>query len=152
MLDMNLDWENIKNGKIWFNSHESDRRDIVLVDVKNRYSKTCVKRPLKKKTKQKILMAHCSLWRSKVLQNAPYAILQCFWPALSDNWSWNPIIAFIEWPFYTSFTEYSLVTAANLHYEHLGSCGQIICKQRYVGFGTFLESYPQTIYYVTSIM
>ena len=28
-------------------------------------------------------------WRSKVLHNA-WSILQYFWPALSDDWYWNP--------------------------------------------------------------
>ena len=33
-----------------------------------------------------------------------WSILQYFWPALSDNWSWKPIYVFLEWPFYTGFT------------------------------------------------
>ena len=36
-------------------------------------------------------------WRSKVLQNAPRgSILQYFWPALRDNWSWKPIFGLFE--------------------------------------------------------
>ena len=39
--------------------------------------------------------AECSLWN----------ILQYFWPALSNNWSWNPNIGlFFEWPLKTGFT------------------------------------------------
>ena len=36
-----------------------------------------------------------ALWMSKVLQNAPRgSILQYFWPALSNNRSWKPVLAF----------------------------------------------------------
>ena len=41
------------------------------------------------------IFSECSLW----------SILQYFWPALSENWSWKPIFClFWEWPFYTGFT------------------------------------------------
>ena len=32
------------------------------------------------------------------------SILQYFWPALSDNNSWKPILGLLEWLFYTGFT------------------------------------------------
>ena len=42
-------------------------------------------------------IAECSLWN----------ILQYFWPALSDNWSWKPIFGVLfEWPLQTGFTIY----------------------------------------------
>ena len=52
------------------------------------YSKTCVKRPLKKKAKTKILMTNGSLMKvESIAKCSPWSILQYFWPALSDNWS-----------------------------------------------------------------
>ena len=75
-------------------------------------SKTCLKRPLKI-DKTKILMRKGSLMQIKSIaecspleQNAPpQSILQYFWPALSDNWSWKLIFGLLfEWPLKTGFT------------------------------------------------
>ena len=44
--------------------------------------------------KTKIVMANGSLMKVKSIKNAP--ILQYFWPALSDNWFWKPIYAFLR--------------------------------------------------------
>ena len=50
-----------------------------------------------KSHKTKILMANGSLM--KVESNAecsPWSILQYFWPALRDNWSWKPMFGLFE--------------------------------------------------------
>ena len=46
--------------------------------------------------KTNLLKQMVAKWRSKVMQNAllSWSILQYFWPALSDNRSWNPILVF----------------------------------------------------------
>ena len=31
-----------------------------------------------------------------IAECSPWSILQYFWPALSDNWSWKPIFIFFE--------------------------------------------------------
>ena len=55
------------------------------------YSKTCIKRPLKK-DKSKILMTNGSLMKvQSIAECSPWSILQYFWPALSDNWFSKPI-------------------------------------------------------------
>ena len=66
------------------------------------YSKTCVKRPLNK--------AFCK-----------GSILQYFWPALRYNWSWKPNIRSIwEWPFYTGFTVFILISGPCLIPKDVG--------------------------------
>ena len=57
------------------------------------YSKTCLKRPLKKKkTKNRISTWVIAKYRSKVLQNAPRgSILQNFQPAFSYHLSLRPL-------------------------------------------------------------
>ena len=43
----------------------------------------------------KILMAYASLMTVKsIAECSPWSILQYFWPALMDNWSWKPILVF----------------------------------------------------------
>ena len=42
--------------------------------------------------KTKILMANGSLMKAEsIAECSPWSILQYFWPALRDNWSWKPI-------------------------------------------------------------
>ena len=61
------------------------------------YSKTCLKRPRKKKDKTQILMTNGSLMQVKsIAECSPWSILQYFWPALSDSWSLNPIFGLFE--------------------------------------------------------
>ena len=49
----------------------------------------------------------------KVKSNAEYStwrILQYFWPALSDNWSWKSIFGILfEWLLKTGFTVFNLI-------------------------------------------
>ena len=66
------------------------------------YSKTCLKRPLKKKTKnvfQDQLLLNAGQKYCRMLQGS---ILQYFPPSLSYRLSLRPL--FCEWPFYTGFT------------------------------------------------
>ena len=59
----------------------------------------------------KILMQMVAWWRLKILQNAPWSILQYFWPALSDNYSWKPIRSFV-----TFLHASSLLLYLQIHY------------------------------------
>ena len=45
-----------------------------------------------KKYKTKVLMENGSLMKvESIAEFSPWSILQYFWPALSDIWSWKPI-------------------------------------------------------------
>ena len=51
----------------------------------SKYSKTCLKRPLKNR-QTKILMTNGSLMKvESIAECSPWSILQYFWPALSDD-------------------------------------------------------------------
>ena len=66
-------------------------------------SKTCVKRPLKI-DETNILMTHGSLMKvQSIAECSPWSILQYFWPALYDNWSWKPIFGIFESDSFTRF-------------------------------------------------
>ena len=81
-----------------------------IKDIWNsKYSNTCVKRP-PKIDKTKILMTIGSLMKVKsIAECSKRSILQYFWPALRDNWSWKAIFpSFWEWPFYSGFTVLTL--------------------------------------------
>ena len=42
-------------------------------------------------------MTHGSLMKvESIAECSPWSILQYFWPALSDNWSWKPIYGLFE--------------------------------------------------------
>ena len=71
--------------------------------IKDSY--TCIKQPLKI-DKAKILMTNGILMKvESIAESSKGSILQYFWPALSNNWSWKPIFwSFWEWLFYTGFT------------------------------------------------
>ena len=57
-------------------------------------------------------IAECSTW----------SILQYFWPALSDNWSWKPIFGLVfEWPLKTGFTVTNLKAVKRENIEHIYS-------------------------------
>ena len=65
-----------------------------MLHPSNKYSKTCLKRPLKNR-QNKDLMTNGSFM----------SILQYFWPAFSNNWSLKPKFGFLsEWPLKTGFT------------------------------------------------
>ena len=74
-------------------------------------SKTCLKRPLKNRQKNLILMTNGSLMEVKsIAECSLWSILQYFWPALSDNWSWKPSFGLhFEWPLKTGFTVFNLI-------------------------------------------
>ena len=55
---------------------------------------TCLKQPLKK-DQIKVLMENASLMKvESIAECSPPSFLQYFWPALSDSWSWKPILVF----------------------------------------------------------
>ena len=62
------------------------------------YSKTCVKQLLKnRQVLTKILMTTGSLMKvQSIAECSPWSILQYFWPALRNNWSWKPIFGLLE--------------------------------------------------------
>ena len=60
------------------------------------YSKTCVNGH-SKIDKTKILMTNGSLMKVEIIAEcSPQSILQYFWPAWSDYWSWKPIFGLFE--------------------------------------------------------
>ena len=60
-----------------------------------KYSKICLKK--KKIDEAKILITNGSLMQvESIAECSPWSILQYFWPALSDNWSWKPIFGLFE--------------------------------------------------------
>ena len=47
--------------------------------------------------KTKVLMTNGSLMKvESIAECSHWSILQYFWPALSDNWSWKPIFGLFE--------------------------------------------------------
>ena len=72
----------------------------VLTWLTKSYIKTCVIRPLKL-DKTNILMTTGS---SMKVESIAECILQYFWPAWRDNWSWTNFLTFWEWRLYTGFT------------------------------------------------
>ena len=74
---------------------QSDKESSLDAWRKLRYSTTCLKRPLKNKTK--ILMTNGSLMQVKsIAESSKRSILQYFWPALSDKLSWKPNFGLFE--------------------------------------------------------
>ena len=60
------------------------------------YSKTCVNGHSKIDITN-ILMTNGSLMKvESIAECSPWSILQHFWPALSDNWSWKPIFGLLR--------------------------------------------------------
>ena len=58
------------------------------------YSQTCLKRPLKI-DETKVLMENGSLMKvTSIAECSHWSILQYFWPALSDNRYWKPVLVF----------------------------------------------------------
>ena len=41
-------------------------------------------------------MTNGSLMKAESIAECPWSILQYFWPALNDNWSWKPIFDLFE--------------------------------------------------------
>ena len=61
------------------------------------YSKTCVKRPLKNCENKDLKIKTGSLMKvESIAECSPWSILQYFWTALSDNWSWKPFFGLFE--------------------------------------------------------
>ena len=54
------------------------------------YSKTCLKQPLKNRQNKDLNEGQ------KICKMLPWSILQYFWPAWSDKWSWKPIFGLFE--------------------------------------------------------
>ena len=50
-------------------------------------NETKVKGPLKNRNKKTVMKNGGLLKVERIAECSPLSILQCFWPALSDNWS-----------------------------------------------------------------
>ena len=79
-----------------------------IVNIKknfHNYSRTFLCRPLKI-DKTKVLTTNGSIMKvESIAECSPWTILQYFWPALSNNWSWKPIFGLpFEWPLKTGYT------------------------------------------------
>ena len=94
-------WEHLS---IMMNSTDLLQHIIhIIINSRDIRRKTCVKWPLKK-DKTKILMTNSSNMKvESIAECSPWSILQYFWPALRDNWSWKPIISLFESGHFTQF-------------------------------------------------
>ena len=68
------------------------------------YSKTCLKRPLKKKTKMGFKTDFCLMQVKSIAECSPWSILQYFRPSLSYLLSIRFLFCLLEWPLKTGFT------------------------------------------------
>ena len=72
------------------------------------YSKTCLKRPLKKKTKNCFSILIIAKCRSKVLQNAPLEHSAILWTFIKLPFVFKTfVLSIFEWPLKTGFTVHS---------------------------------------------
>ena len=81
-----------------------ESKNEVIVSSEN--SKTCVNRPFKKRQN---LMTNGSLIKVNSIAGCHWSILQYFWPALSDNWSWKPIFGLFESGRFTQVVLYCIM-------------------------------------------
>ena len=92
------------------------------------FSKICVKRPLKNR-QNKDLNDKCSLMKvESTAECSRWSILQCFWPAVSDNWYWKPIFGLFESGYFKQVLLYVLFGSRFTKPEHLGSSAKIKCS------------------------
>ena len=86
------------------------RRHISIFDERihqNMYSKICLKRPLKKKTK--------IVFQDQLSLNAGQVLLQYFRPSLSYHLPFRPLfLSIFEWPLKTGFTYHKLDIGCSL--------------------------------------
>ena len=100
-LGLIISWPEVKLAKPW----NSGTFCTSVSYMCNNYRKTCLKRPLKNR-QNKGLKDKCYLNEGqKYCRMLSWSILQYFWPALSDNWSWKPIFGLLfGWSLKTGFT------------------------------------------------
>ena len=82
--------------------------------------------------KTKILMTNGSLMKvRRIAECSSCSILQYFWPALSDNWSWKTIFGLFQSGCFRQVLLYSFTTTKNKIYwfavYNLFSSDQILC-------------------------
>ena len=58
------------------------------------YSKTCGKRPPKNRENKGLKTNGCLMKVETIAECSRWNILPNFWPALSNNWLWKPILVF----------------------------------------------------------
>ena len=54
-----------------------------------------------------------------IAESSPWSILQYFWPALSDNWSWKPIFGIFESGHFTQVLLYFFILFKFFYKYHL---------------------------------
>ena len=89
----------------------SNMNGIYFKVSKYMYNKTCVKQLLKNRQNKlwNILMTTGSLMNVKsIAECSLWSILQYFWPALSDGWSWKPIFCLFESSCFTQILLYMI--------------------------------------------
>ena len=66
--------------------------------------------------KTNILMTNVSLMKVKsIAECSTWSILQFFWPALSNNWSWKPIFCLFESGRFTQILLYTVKNSTSIH-------------------------------------
>ena len=96
--------------------HKEPNQTNELYQHDYRYSKTCVKQPLKKKTKNWLSRPIIARCRSKVLQNAPRALEHYAVPLTFIKLPFVIkifVLSFFEWLLKTGFTVFWLENVAS---------------------------------------
>ena len=86
----------------------------------NHYSKTCVKQPLSKRTKNcfsRLINYRLMLVKS-IAECSKGSILQYVRPSFSYNLSLTFVLSIFEWPFYTGFTAFKQVWYTAIQWDY----------------------------------
>ena len=84
----------------WFEAHHLKSHCIVSLS-KTLYPLLSTVKPVlsghSKNIQNKEIMTNASIIKvESIAECSPWSILQYFWPALSNNWSWKPILVLFE--------------------------------------------------------
>ena len=63
-----------------------------------------------------------------IVEYSPWSILQYFWPALSNNWSWKPIFGLFESGHFTEVLLYIGIRIVKNNFW-TGDCGLLLKKK-----------------------
>ena len=77
------------------------------------HSKTCLKRPLKRRPKLVLKTDICLMLVKSIAECSTGSILQCFWHALSCHLSLRPFLSIFEWQLKTGFTVFIFYDTKN---------------------------------------
>ena len=125
----------LRNKKIIFLLRTLNQSPAIISFTSAWYTVELVLSGHSKLHKTKILMANGSLMKVKsIAECSPWNILQYFWPALSNNWSWKQFLVFLSGRFrqvllYSSAVQ-KIFNHGSQHYEPWSDCSlgsSLIC-------------------------